>query len=417
VLERWAGSGLMALTGRADGPPEAGPAGLLQLVADLVARLQDAADRLGARVDVDPAVLLAGRAGALGLRRRGRTSAGGACRLLPTADGWWAVSLARPSDTESVPALVALAGGGADRDADPGQLLATAALGTTAARLVDAGTLLGIPSAALPAGPPRPPAPELTRPLGAPCARAELAGALVVDLSSMWAGPLCARLLADGGARVVKVEFPQRLDGARRGPAAFYDWLHTGTASVLLDPATAAGRADLRRLLEAADVVLEASRPRALEQLGLSPDQLAHPDGQVWVSLTGHGRSSDRVAFGDDAAVAGGLVGGPAADPVFCGDAIADPLTGLAAATAALESLTRGGGQLVEVVMRDVAAAAAAASVVGPPAGEVTARGVSCPACGTTHPVVDLPALPRVAPAPPPGAHTRAVLGGVRARR
>ena len=420
----------MALTGEPGDAPVAGPAGMFDVVQDLVTTLEDAGDRLDARPAVDPAVLLAGRAGTLGLRRQGRTSAGGMCRLLPAADGWWAVSLARPSDREGVPALVALAGAADDRsDADPWDVLATAAPRTTVAQLVDAATVLGIPSAALPAGPPPPPPPPWrTRPLGAPGAPAELAGALVVDLSSLWAGPLCARLLASGGARVVKVEFPQRLDGARRGSVAFYDWLHTGTESVLLDPATAAGRDDLRRLLEAADVVLEASRPRALQQLDLSPDQLPHPDGQVWVSLTGHGRSSDRVAFGDDAAVAGGLVGGSvggsATDPVFCADAIADPLTGLAAAAATFDSLARGGGELVEVVMRDVAAGAAAAAAGAPGTGRVTTDrsgrwAVSCAGCGTRHPVLAPAALPRVAPAPGPGAHTRAVLrgGGLRARR
>ncbi|MCW2577988.1 MAG: hypothetical protein JWR66_4018, partial [Modestobacter sp.] len=65
----------------------AGPAGMVDVVQDLVTTLEDAGDRLDARPAVDPAVLLAGRAGTLGLRRRGRTAAGGMCRLLPAADG------------------------------------------------------------------------------------------------------------------------------------------------------------------------------------------------------------------------------------------------------------------------------------------------------------------------------------------
>ena len=62
------------------------------------------------------------------------------------------------------------------------------------------------------------------------------------------------------------------------------------------------------------------------------------------------------MAFGDDAAVSGGLVGGADDDPVFCGDAIADPLTGLHAAVAVTESLRSGGGELIELSMAAVAA-------------------------------------------------------------
>jgi hypothetical protein len=66
------------------------------------------------------------------------------------------------------------------------------------------------------------------------------------------------------------------------------------------------------------------------------------------------------VAFGDDAAVSGGLVDGTDSDPVFCGDAIADPLTGLHAALSGVESLSRGGGELIELSMAAVAATYAA---------------------------------------------------------
>jgi crotonobetainyl-CoA:carnitine CoA-transferase CaiB-like acyl-CoA transferase len=78
------------------------------------------------------------------------------------------------------------------------------------------------------------------------------------------------------------------------------------------------------------------------------------------VSITGYGRAGDdgaRVAFGDDAAVAGGLVADDDdGQPVFAGDAIADPLTGLHAAIGALVAIEEGGGVIVDVAMRDVAA-------------------------------------------------------------
>jgi crotonobetainyl-CoA:carnitine CoA-transferase CaiB-like acyl-CoA transferase len=86
---------------------------------------------------------------------------------------------------------------------------------------------------------------------------------------------------------------------------------------------------------------------------------VAPRDGRVWLRITGHGADGERanwVAFGDDAAVSGGLVGGTGGDPVFCGDAIADPLAGLHAALTVAESLGRGGGELIELSMAAVAA-------------------------------------------------------------
>ena len=203
-----------------------------------------------------------------------------------------------------------------------------------------------------------------------------LAGAVVADLSSMWAGPLCARLLGLAGAQVIKVESPARPDGARSGNREFYDWLHAGHRSLSVDFGTRAGRAVLVSLLEMADVVIESSRPRALAALGAAPGMISHPPGQVWLSITGYGRSMpERVAFGDDAAVAGGLVGWTAGEgaggepagsestrPVFCADAIADPLAGACGALAVALSRSAGGGELIDLPMRDVAAAFAAAA-------------------------------------------------------
>ena len=116
-------------------------------------------------------------------------------------------------------------------------------------------------------------------------------------------------------------------------------------------------------LLAAADVVLEGSRPAALIRRGLGPADIPARPGRVWLRITGYGTdaaSADRVAFGDDAAVAGGLIGYDDAGPVFVGDAIADPLTGLEAAAAVRASVGRGGGELIEVAMAAVAASYAA---------------------------------------------------------
>jgi hypothetical protein len=199
---------------------------------------------------------------------------------------------------------------------------------------------------------------------------------LIVDLSSLWAGPLCARLLGDRGGRVVKVESVHRADGARRGPAAFYDRLHQGHESVVLDLRSRAGVHELERLLRSADVVIEASRPRALEQLGIHAAAVVDAGPDAWVSITGHGRHAperDRVAFGDDAAAAGGLGAHDDRGPCFVADAVADPLAGVAAAAAGVGALAAGGGWLLDVAMSRVAAHVAGGAPAGVPwaAGEL----------------------------------------------
>ncbi len=188
-----------------------------------------------------------------------------------------------------------------------------------------------------------------------------LSDCVVVDLSSMWAGPLCAHLLGRAGAAVIKVESTHRPDGAR-ADRRFFEWLHAGHEFREFDFRSAAGRAQLAELIDSADIVIEASRPRALAQLGLGPDERPHPPGRIWLSLTGYGRGDPmRVAFGDDAAVAGGLVGWHAGEPVFCADAVADPLTGLCGALAVTAAVRSGGGILIDLSMRAAAAAFAAA--------------------------------------------------------
>jgi crotonobetainyl-CoA:carnitine CoA-transferase CaiB-like acyl-CoA transferase len=124
---------------------------------------------------------------------------------------------------------------------------------------------------------------------------------------------------------------------------------------------------DFTELLRAADVVIEGSRPAALARHGLSAEQVVARPGRVWIRISGYGSAQpERVAFGDDAAVAGGLVLCHGDGPAFCGDAIADPLTGLEAAAAVLAALDSGGGVIVDVSMAAVAAtyAALAASEV-----------------------------------------------------
>jgi crotonobetainyl-CoA:carnitine CoA-transferase CaiB-like acyl-CoA transferase len=183
----------------------------------------------------------------------------------------------------------------------------------------------------------------------------------VVDFSALWSGPVCAHLLGRSGMTVVKVEDLARPDGARRGDPQLFEQLHAGHEQAAFDFSAPGDRRSLRALVDSADVVIEASRPRALAALGFDPRTfLGARSGRTWVSITGYGRAGPRsnwVAFGDDAAVAGGLVGmsGPTG-PVFCADAIADPVTGVYAAVGALASMASGGGHLVDCSMQSASA-------------------------------------------------------------
>jgi len=352
VLE-WAASGAMALTGRPDGPPLA-PTGPVLARLGAAARLVAAA---GGGEPPDPGALLAARARHRPLRRAGRRSAGGACALLASADGWVAVNLARPDDVET--ALAVLAPG---VDGDPVDALAGAVTGVPASTVVDTLQLLGVPAAALTGRRVATPVAVLAR---GPSVGRRRRAPLVVDLSAMWAGPLCAHLLGRAGARVVTVEDPGRPDGARVGDPRLHAELHAGHPLAPVDLSGAPGRRALAELVASADVVVEGSRPRALDQLGVDPFAfVAGRPGRTWVSITGYGRAgpwANRVAFGDDAAVAGGLVAREdSGDPVFCADAVADPVSGLYAAAAALVSVAAGGGHLLSVAMADAAAFAGA---------------------------------------------------------
>jgi len=342
----WAGSGLAYLTGPTDGTPDFSRAAVL---AEARRVSTDIAGLLG--VEVDAAAMLAGRAAILGLTRRGRISAGSATRLLRTVDGWCAVALPRDDDLAALPALMevgALTG-------DPWAVLSRWAATRSTDEVVNRARLLDLAVAALGEASAEPPT---VRCCGTSTGPRRAEGLLVADLSSLWAGPLCGQLLARAGAVVVKVESPSRPDGTRRGEPAFFDWMNAGKLSYCLDFDSESDA--LHRLLDAADIVIEGSRPAALRRRGLTAEDLAGRTGRIWLRISGYRDQPDRPAFGDDAAVAGGLVGGGADGPVFCGDAIADPLTGLEAARAVGESLRRGGGEVVELSMAQVAARYAA---------------------------------------------------------
>ena len=429
VVERdWARSGVIPLTGHAGLPivPPGSGATWARRCTDL---LREAS---GGTIDVDGAVLLGERAAVTRMRRGGRVAPGGNTRLLPTSNGWAAISCSRPDD----PALYgALISGDIDA-ADPWPPIKNWVTAHTGAELDERAELLGLAAHSVSSS-----AHEVSRLVA--CAphtstgvggtvgegvstsrlRCELAsletsradsvrsprGALrspkglrVVDFSALWAGPLCAHLLGLGGAEIIKVETTTRPDGARRGNADFYNLLHGGHRSVVFDPADDSDRRSLAELVASADIVIEASRPRALRGFGIDAEKVA-ATGVSWVSITAFGRDSNRIGFGDDVAAAAGLVAlDDAGDPVFCGDAIADPLTGLTAVVWALTEPVA----VLDLSMADIVGATLtgepSAACVHERDGWVTPAG---------HPVVAPTPRAVQTPAPESGADTAAVFG------
>lgn len=344
----WARSGAMALTGDGKGPPLAPSTRAAAMVDEVVGALG-----LDARV-------LSERAALMGLRRRGPVSCGGASRLLRTTDGWLVLSLPRREDVELLPALLRTAVGD-----DPWRAVAEAAAGRPAAELSADAVALGMaagelgearcaPFASTGAGRPGPGTPE--------------AAPLVIDMSALWAGPLCGDLLRRTGARVVKVESSARPDGARLGDRRFFDLLNGGKESVVLDLATSRGRDLLGALVDAGDIVLSSSRARAVLGLGIDPQTfLSGGTDRVWVAVTGHGWANDRVGFGDDAAATAGLVAWGHDDaPRFVADAVADPLCGVLAFEAALTAWRTGGRWFVDASLAGAAARVSTGGIRAP---------------------------------------------------
>jgi hypothetical protein len=344
--ELWARSGALELTGRRDGPAlrcAGSPASAVQAALAQLAEL--------GVPDLPDIGLLSARARLAGYQRSAPFSAGGGCRLLPTVDGWFAISLSRDADLELLPALVEHAVG--DHWEAVAQWLSEHSSHEAATRTA----LLGLPAVAVPLQPLTARRSGVVTHLGRP--RVVRAQPVVVDLTALWAGPLCAHVLGLAGARVVKVESRTRPDGARAQPA-FFEQFHRGHKFVSLDFASERDRLD--ELISSADMVLEGSRPRALQQLGIDARQHVER-GAIWVSITAYGRDGAdgmRVGFGDDVAAGAGLVGWHDGIPHPAGDALADPLAGITAAAAATAALLEPHAALLDVSMHDIAVAAAA---------------------------------------------------------
>lgn len=268
---------------------------------------------------------------------RGRRSAGvGGSYLHPTRDGsWFALTIMREEDRAYLPALFGREG---MEQASQEELAAEIALHDSA-DLLARGRALGLPVACADETPVSPPVEVLAR--GDHRQRPSRYRPLVVDMSSIWAGPLCGHLLWLAGAQVIKVESRKRPDMIRSSDPQTFSVVNQGKDCVDVDLTDPNQRERLVALIRRADIVLESSRPRALRHLGIDADQLVREvPGLVWLSITGHGATGEPanwVGVGNDCAVAGGLsraLADATGEIGYVGDALADPLTGI---TAALE--------------------------------------------------------------------------------
>ncbi len=413
---RWAQSGLMSLTGPEHGAPLVPAFDAMAGVDELMDELRTSALDFGARLDIDASVL-GGRAHLLNLQRGGLKSCNRSCRLLEARDGWIALSLPRPSDIEMLPAWL-----GIDVDADPWLAAGHRIKRFDRAELMAMAEDLPLAFAVLPgtaeAAAPAAAAAANTHRSATPVRGGRNDSPLAIDLSALWAGPLCGQLLRQAGARVIKVESAARPEPARQASPAFFDLLNAGKESLVLDFGNAVHRDLLRALIEAADIVISSARPRALEQLDLDPAEwVRERPALIWIAITAHGwqgADRQRVGFGDDAAVAAGLV---ATDddgrPAFVADAMADPLTGMAAAAAALRAHLQGAGGIHDINLRRCAERVANARRLMP-----AERG-AVHACGADWCLrvddIDVPVSPpwafraRNERAAPAGAHTQRI--------
>lgn len=198
-----------------------------------------------------------------------------------------------------------------------------------------------------------------------------LEGLLVVALEQAVAAPLCTRQLADGGARVIKLErrggeTARHYDTAVHGASAYFAWLNRGKESIVVDVKDEADRAMIERMVARADVFIQNMAPGAAARLGLDAAALMarHPR-IIAVDICGYGQETDaRAMRAYDMLVqaeAGicAVTGTPDA-MAKVGVSIADIATGMNAHAAILEALIRRGrtgrGAAIEIAMFDAMA-------------------------------------------------------------
>jgi crotonobetainyl-CoA:carnitine CoA-transferase CaiB-like acyl-CoA transferase len=203
----------------------------------------------------------------------------------------------------------------------------------------------------------------MSRPTPRPGGEGALGDLRVIDLSTVLAGPGCARYLADFGADVIKVERPEG-DTTRgmgwRDPdddVTFF-WKLNGRnkRTIVLDLKDETDKGRFLALCDSADVLIENSRPGTLERLGLGPEVLLARNPKLVITrVSGFGQTGpykDRPGFASIAEAMSGLVsiiGEPDGKPLLPPIALTDEVTGIVGAFASLVAVYSGVGQVVDV--------------------------------------------------------------------
>jgi CoA:oxalate CoA-transferase len=198
-----------------------------------------------------------------------------------------------------------------------------------------------------------------------------LEGITVVDFTRVLSGPTCTRMLADAGARVIKIERPETGDDTRQmgpfaadGSSEYYRFANLGKESIALDLKDAHDLALVKSMIAKADVVVENFRPGVMAKLGLDPQQLLDEHEQLIVcSISGFGQYGplhDQAAYDTVIQALAGIMdatGWPDGPPTRVGTSIADIAAGIygyAAVVTALVGRERTGrGTTIDVAMLD----------------------------------------------------------------
>jgi CoA:oxalate CoA-transferase len=193
---------------------------------------------------------------------------------------------------------------------------------------------------------------------------------VVLDLTRVLAGPYCAMILANMGAKIIKVERPDVGDDSRSfgpykdGQSAYFVSLNRGKKSIAIDLKKPEGKQIIKELTEVSDVVLENFRPGTMKKLGLSYDVLSKINPRIiYAAVSGFGHSgpySQRPAYDMIAQALGGIMsitGQPGGEPTRVGSSIGDIIAGMFGAigiiSAIYERVFTGKGQIVDVAMLD----------------------------------------------------------------
>jgi len=227
-----------------------------------------------------------------------------------------------------------------------------------------------------------------------------LKGLRVLDMTSYVSGPLCAMILGDMGAEVIKVERPPKGDEMRPWPplinglGSYFVMANRNKKSLMLNIRKGVGLKVLRRLLSTADVLVENSRPGVMERLGLDPESvMALNQRIVYCRISGFGQTgpyAERPGYDQILQGMGGLMsvtGTKESGPMRSGVAIGDILTAIFGVTGILSALlARVNTNKGQVVTTSLLESVVAALTVQ--AGVFLATDKTPPPAGNEHPIV-----------------------------